>query len=51
MASSKLELLRSAYESIENSEKVLAIAYQNRAKFLSKASSDAKLPENEVAAE
>ena len=36
MASSKLELLRSAYESIESSEKVLGIAYQNRAKFLNK---------------
>ena len=33
MASSKLELLRSACETIENSEKVLAIAYQNQKKF------------------
>lgn len=39
MASSKLELLRSAFESVENSEKVLAIAYQNRKKFLSKVGS------------
>jgi len=37
MASSKFELLRSACESVENSEKVLAIAYQNRKKFLGKA--------------
>ena len=36
MASSKFELLRSACESVENSEKVLAIAYSNRKKFLSK---------------
>ena len=36
MASSKFELLRSACEAMENSEKVLAIAYQNRKKFLSK---------------
>ena len=36
MASSKFELLRSACESVENSEKVLAIAFQNRKKFLQK---------------
>ena len=36
MASSKFELLRSACEAVENSEKVLAIAYQNRKKFLNK---------------
>ena len=36
MASSKFELLRSACEAVENSEKVLAIAYQNRKKFLRK---------------
>ena len=47
MASSKLELLRSAFESVENSEKVLAIAYQNRKKFLSKVGSTSA----EVAAE
>ena len=47
MASSKLELLRSAFESVENSEKVLAIAYQNRKKFLSKVGS----PSAEAAAE
>ena len=47
MASSKLELLRSAFESVENSEKVLAIAYQNRKKFLSKVASTS----NEAAAE
>lgn len=34
MASSKFELLRSAYEAIENSESVLGIAFQNRKKFL-----------------
>ena len=33
MASNKLELIRSACETIENSEKVLAIAYQNQKKF------------------
>ncbi len=43
MASSKLELLRSACESVENSEKVLAIAYQNRKKFLSKSSKSAQV--------
>ena len=36
MASSKFELLRSACEAVENSEKVLAIAFQNRKKFLNK---------------
>jgi len=36
MASSKFELLRSACETVENSEKVLAIAFQNRKKFLAK---------------
>lgn len=36
MASSKFELLRGACEAVENSEKVLAIAYQNRKKFLRK---------------
>ena len=29
-------MLRSAFEAIENCEKVLAIAYQNRKKFLTK---------------
>ena len=36
MASSKFELLRGACEAVENSEKVLAIAFQNRKKFLRK---------------
>ena len=36
MASTKFELLRSACETVENSEKVLAIAYQNQKKFAKK---------------
>ena len=36
MSTSKFELLRSASEAVENSEKVLAIAFQNRKKFLNK---------------
>ena len=48
MASSKLELLRSACESVENSEKVLAIAYQNRKKFLSKSSKTTQVKTEEA---
>ena len=36
MASTKHELLRAASETIENSEKVLAIAFQNQKKFAKK---------------
>ena len=39
MASTKHELLRAAAETVESSEKVLAIAYQNQKKFATKGAS------------
>lgn len=51
MASSKFELLRSACEAIENSEKVLAIAYQNRKKFLNKLETTANAADAQQAKE
>ena len=47
MAQSKFDLLRSACETIETSEKVLAIAFQNQKKFLRKHEAKQDQPQGE----
>ena len=48
MASTKFELLRSACETVESSEKVLAIAYQNQKKFAKKSAVAASGAEQQI---
>lgn len=42
MSNNKIEMLRSACEVVENSEKVLAMAYQHKAKFEAQAEAEAQ---------
>jgi uncharacterized NAD(P)/FAD-binding protein YdhS len=48
MSNNKIELLRSACELVENSEKVLAMAFQHRTKFQAQAEAEASTEKSEV---